>query len=222
MKKFLFSSQSPLFDADNGAAGGGTGEDPITPDNDQPKTPNAEGTGDSHKEPNPDKGADDKPKIPEGYHSDAEVDKIINAKFAKMKAKEDEAKKMAKMDAEQRAQYKIEQLEKENSDLKGYKSKSEMTSTARKMASEAGIELRDEDLKHVVTADADSTKANLDWVKGLRAHIYDRVKKELLSGKAPKVSGDSLNGKASDYGARLAKQAVKPAKNPYFNNSNEK
>lgn len=220
MTNFDLPMNLQFFAEDSGDGDGG-----ATETNQSPNGGEQQPTGDDspHKEANPDDGADDsKPKVPEGYHSDKEVDEIIKQKWAKWKAKDDEAKKMAKMDAEQKAQYQLEQLQKENEELKGYKSKSQMTKTAIKMAGEAGVNLTDDDLSHIVTTEADSTKANLDWLKGLKDRISEQVKKDYLSGNAPKASGESLSGKKNNYGAQLAKKTAKPVKNPYFNNQAKK
>ncbi|WP_260165201.1 DUF4355 domain-containing protein [Lentilactobacillus buchneri] len=211
-----------FFAEDTGNGDGGATGGTQTPAPKQSTDQNAGGDDDSHKDSNTDDTAGEKSKIPEGYHSDEEVNQIINEKFAKWKAKQDEADKMAKMDTDQKTQYELEQTKKKNEELEAYRSKVEMTKTARKMAGEAGVNLNDDDLSHIVTTEADSTTANLDWIKDLKTRISESVKKEYLSGNAPKVSGSSLSGKTSNYGASLAKKTAVNVKNPYFNNSKQK
>ncbi|WP_054747992.1 DUF4355 domain-containing protein [Lentilactobacillus rapi] len=161
------------------AGGGATGGTSTPPAASQTQTPNAGDNNDSHKDSDTDGNPGDKPKVPDGYHSDEEVNQIINEKYAKWKAKQDEAEKMAKMDTDQKTQYELEQAKKKNEELEAYRSKNEMTKTAKKMADEAGVSLTDDDLSHIVTTEADSTKANLDWLKGLKDRISEQVKKGL-------------------------------------------
>lgn len=223
MKYFDLPMNLQFFAEDTGNGGGGaTGGTSTPPAASQTQTPNAGDNNDSHKDSDTDGNPGDKPKVPDGYHSDEEVNQIINEKYAKWKAKQDEAEKMAKMDTDQKTQYELEQAKKKNEELEAYRSKNEMTKTAKKMADEAGVSLTDDDLSHIVTTEADSTKANLDWVKDFKSRITESVKKEYLSGNAPKVSGSSLHGKTSTYGATLAKKTAVNVKNPYFNNSNQK
>ncbi|WP_158727581.1 DUF4355 domain-containing protein [Levilactobacillus enshiensis] len=153
-------------------------------------------------------------------YTDAEVDAIVQGKKAKWKSelaeKEAEAKKLAEMNANQKKDYELQQANeaRKNSDteLARYK----MRDQARSMATEVGVTLTDADLDHLVTTDATSTKANMDWLTGLKTRIEADVKKDYLSGKAPKAGGDSLNGKTGTYAERLAKQKIQRAASPYF------
>ena len=91
---------------------------------------------------------------PEKKYSDDDVDKILNKKFAeweKKKQKEvDEAKKLADMNAKEKAEYERDKLQKELDALREKDSLSEMTKTARKMLSDEGVSVSDDVLSMIV------------------------------------------------------------------------
>ena len=74
---------------------------------------------------------------PEPKYTDEDVDKLFNKKFAeweKKKQKEiDEAKKLAEMNAQERAEHERDELQKKLDALEKKDTLSEMTKTARKM-----------------------------------------------------------------------------------------
>ena len=75
-----------------------------------------------------------------------EVNKIVQDRLAKEKAKnekaQEEAKKLAKMNAEQKNQYMVEQLQKELEEYKTKEAKNDMIKEANSMLKEADINLR--------------------------------------------------------------------------------
>lgn len=97
-----------------------------------------------------------------------------------------EAEKLAKMTNEEKADYRIKQLEKE---LDGFKEKdtlAEMSKAARKMLSEEGINIPDELLSHLVSTDAEDTKNTVQaFVKLFKNTVQDAVK-DKLKGNPPK------------------------------------
>ncbi|HFI0256469.1 TPA: DUF4355 domain-containing protein [Streptococcus suis] len=102
----------------------------------------------------------------EKKYTDAELDAIIGRKFAQWKEKQekeaDEAKRLAKMNAEEKAKHEQDKLKAEIAELKREKTLSEMTTTARNMLKEADITVDDVLLKALVTEDADATKSNVE------------------------------------------------------------
>ena len=123
-------------------------------------------------------------------YSDEDLDKILDKRFARwqeQKKKEvDEAKKLAEMNAQQKAEYERDQLRKE---LDGYKRKdalSEMTKTARKMLSDGGVSISDELLAMMVTTDAKETKAAIDTYIKLHTEAVEKAVKERLKGEPPR------------------------------------
>ena len=84
----------------------------------------------------------------EKKYTDADLNSIIDKKFAewqKKKEKEvDEAKKLAEMNATEKAEYERDKLQKQLDEMMKEKSLTEMTKVARKMLSEDGINITDE------------------------------------------------------------------------------
>lgn len=128
----------------------------------------------------------------EKKYSDADVDKIIDKKFAEWQKKQqkeiDEAQKLATMNATQKAEYERDQLKKELDEYKKQASLAEMSKTARKMLSDSGITIKDELLSMLVTTDAEETKTAIDsFTKAFKEAVEAEVK-DRLKGNAPKAS----------------------------------
>src|SRR5699024_3767040 len=102
----------------------------------------------------------------EKKYTDDDVNEIIKRKKAeweKSKKKEDdEAKKFAKMNAQEKAEYKQQQLEIEIQKLKDERTLSNMRDEARKQLSERGINVSDKLLAFMVSKDAEETKEAVD------------------------------------------------------------
>lgn len=135
------------------------------------------------------KGADEK------KYSDADLDKIINQKFAKWQKDQDkavsEAEKLAKMDAQQKAEYERDQLQKRVAELEKKENRAEMGKVARGMLSDDGINLPDDLISMIITTDAESTKTNVQqFSKLFKAAVQDAVK-EALKGKTPGTGSSS-------------------------------
>lgn len=127
---------------------------------------------------------------PQKKYTDADVDKIINRKFAewekKQQAKVDEATKLAEMNAQEKAEYKASQLEAELNKLKEKDTLAEMSKTARKLLSEDEINIPDELLSHLVSTDAEDTKQAVQaFAKLFKDAVQDAVK-DKLKGNPPK------------------------------------
>lgn len=172
MKK-LFDLQLFADDADN------TGTDNQTDDSKADKTDtNADSKSDTKK--------DDK------KYSDKDLDRIINQKFAKWQKDQEkavsEAKKLADMNAQQKAEYERDKLQKE---LDSYKKKdaiAAMSKEARKMLSEQNISIDDNLLSFMVTDDAEATKKAIgDFAKAFSEAVENAVK-ERLKGNTPRKS----------------------------------
>lgn len=134
----------------------------------------------------------------EKKYSDKELDTIISKKKAKWekewKAKQDEAEKLDKMNAEERAKHREAQLQARIDELEKKEALSQMTKQARNMLSEAKINVSDEFLSILVTETAETTKTSVEqFVKLFNAHVEKEVL-ERLKGKTPtKSTGSSLS-----------------------------
>lgn len=128
-------------------------------------------------------------------YTDADVDEILNKKFAEWQKKQqkavDEAQKLATMDANQKVEYERDQLKKELEELKRVSALAEMSKTARKMLSDNGITISDDLLSVMVTEDADSTKAAIDSFSTMFTEAVEAAVKERLKGEPPRKGAGS-------------------------------
>lgn len=126
----------------------------------------------------------------EKKYTDKEVDAIIEKKFARWQEKQqkavDEAKKLAEMNAQQKAEYERDQLQKELNELKRANALADMSKTARKMLSDSGITISDDLLGVMVTDDAESTKAAVDGFATMFANAVEAAVRERLKGEPPR------------------------------------
>jgi hypothetical protein len=128
-------------------------------------------------------------------YSDDDLDEILGKRFARWKQDQqkavDEAVKLEKMNAQQKAEYERDQFKKE---LEGYKQKeaiSEMTKTARKMLSEKNITISDDLLSLMVTTDAAETKKAVDGFAKAFTDAVEAAVKERLKGEPPRRGSGS-------------------------------
>ena len=128
-------------------------------------------------------------------YTDADVDEILNRKFAEWQKKQqkavDEAQKLATMNATQKAEYERDQLKKELEELKRISALSEMSKTARKMLSDNGITISDDLLSVMVTEDAETTKAAVDGFSQMFTQAVEATVKERLKGDPPRKGSGS-------------------------------
>lgn len=129
-------------------------------------------------------------------YSDEDLDRIINAKVAKLMEKQEkkisEAKKLAEMDAQQRAEYERDQFKAQIEELLREKTRGEMMTTARAMLAEKEVHLGDDLLGMLVTEEAESTKQNVESFLALfSAAVEDAVKDKLRRKTPAKMSGSA-------------------------------
>ena len=124
----------------------------------------------------------------EKKYTDADVDAIIDKKFAKWKseqeAKENEAKKLAKMNADEKQKYQLDQREQELADREKAIARKELTAEAKAMLSE-----RDLPVELVNVVDLTSAETVSQSVAVLQKSWEQAVQKgvqEKLKGGAPK------------------------------------
>lgn len=131
-------------------------------------------------------------------YSDAEVDEIINKKFAKWQKEQErkisEAEKLAGMNAQEKAEHERDTLQKELDELKRANSIAEMEKTARTVLHDDGVNVPDEVVSSLIAEDADSTKTKVEaFSKAFKEAVQTAVK-DALKGKAPATgkSGSTL------------------------------
>lgn len=130
---------------------------------------------------------------PEKRYTDADINRIINKKFAEWQKKQekavDEATKLAQMDAQQKAEYERDQLKAELEELKAANTRAQMTVTARGILQEKGVTVPDTVVDKLIGKDADDTKATVDdFAEAFQKAVTDAVK-ELNKHGSPKAGG---------------------------------
>ncbi|WP_195920281.1 DUF4355 domain-containing protein [Catenibacterium mitsuokai] len=122
-------------------------------------------------------------------YSDADVDEIINKKFAKWQKEQErkisEAEKLAGMNAQEKAEHERDTLQKELDELKRANSIAEMEKTARTMLHDDGVNVPDEVVSSLIADDADNTKAKVEAFSKAFKEAVQKAVKDALKGKAP-------------------------------------
>ena len=153
------------------------------PDN-KPAVENPENT-DKEKEP----GAPEA----ERKYTDADVDKLIERKFAEWQKKQDkkvtEAERLSRMTAEEKAAEKLKALEDK---IHGYEvaaARAEMMKQGRAMLHEKNINVNDELLSNLISENAEDTKASVENFITLFNAAVEKAVKDALKGESPKAGG---------------------------------
>lgn len=143
---------------------------------------------------------EDKPKGEETgkTFSRDEVAKMIAAETKKARAsweqeaeaKKEEAKKLAKMNAEEKLQHELEQKEAEIAELKRGQTLNEMKSEASKMLSGAGLPQDDELLGLIVSEDAEATKKAVAVITNFASQIKKENARQSTPGEGGQFSAD--------------------------------
>ena len=148
----------------------------------------------------------------EKKYTDKDVDAIVNKRFAKWKTEQEqavksakeEAEKLAKMNAEQKQNYEIEKLQKENEKLKQEAAKVELSRSATGILAEKGIEATQDVLDFVVGNDADDTNAKIDKLVKIVESQLKKAEIARATGTTPKTMTNS-GSPMSEFEKRLAK-----------------
>lgn len=125
----------------------------------------------------------------EKKYSDADLDKIIENKFAKWQKQQakaiDEAKKLANMTAQERVEHERDKLQAELDALKKANAVAEMEKTARGILQTDGVNIPDVIISALVADDAETTSNNVKaFSKAFKAAVQAEVKSQ-LSHKSP-------------------------------------
>lgn len=159
---------------------------------------------------NPENTSDDSGE--EKKYTDKDVDAIVNKRFAKWKTEQEqavksakeEAEKLAKMNAEQKQNYEIEKLRKENEKLKQEAAKVELSRSATGILADKGIEATQDVLDFVVGNDADDTNAKIDKLVKIVESQLKKAEIARATGTTPKTMTNS-GSPMSEFEKRLAK-----------------
>lgn len=130
-------------------------------------------------------------------YTDAQVDEIINKKFAKWQsaqdkaiadavAKVEEAHKLAQMNDKEKADHERELMEAELATLKAEKAHANMMSEARAMLKADGLNISDDIISVLVTDNAETTKAAVTAFSAMFQNAVNEAVKTQLAGSEPK------------------------------------
>lgn len=135
---------------------------------------------------------------PEVKYTDADVDAIINKKFASWQEKQDkaiaeavakveEANRLAQMNDKEKADHERKAMADELALLKAEKAHNSMVAQARQMFTENGVKnIPEEVIGVLVTDNADTTKAVVNKFSGWVKQWHDEDVKATLAGAEPK------------------------------------
>lgn len=119
----------------------------------------------------------------EKKYTDAEVDDIINKKYAKWKEEqekaESEAKKLAKMNAEDKQKYQLDKREQDLADREAEITRRELTAEAKSILSERGLPIELVDVVNLTDANSVNDSINAiqkSWNDAVAKGISDKTK----------------------------------------------
>lgn len=145
-----------------------------------------------------DNTATDDPK--EKTYTQAEVTDLIEKRLIREREKQkkaaSEAEKLAKMSAQEQAEYQRDEYQKELKELKAKLARADIKETARAMLAADNISIPDNLISAIITDNADTTQ---QAIKGFAAAFKEAVKTEVaerLKGNKPKASTQSNITKA--------------------------
>lgn len=143
-------------------------------------------------------------------YSDADLDKIINRKFAEWKAKEEkavkEAERLAKMTATEKAEHQMKEAIKRAEEAEAKLNRYALKNEARTILSEAKLNLPEGLLDILVSDDAENTKTRIDEFKKLFTEAVEDAVKAKIAGNPPKTK--------SGAAARMTKEEIMAIKDP--------
>lgn len=129
-------------------------------------------------------------------YTDADVNALLNKKFAEWKQKQEketsEAEKLAKMSAEEKANKRLADVEKELQKFREKEARAEMASQARSILQDKNVHVADGLISNLIAADAETTKANCEaFISLYQQAVESGVKEKLKGTETPKKGGTS-------------------------------
>lgn len=129
-----------------------------------------------------------------GGQDPPDITALLNTKFAEWEAAQkkaaDEAKKLAGMNAQQKADLELQKMKDQLEEFQKKDALSEMTKVARKMLADEKISVADELLTMMVTDNAEDTKKAVEgFSKAFSTAVEAEVKKRMKGETPPKGGG---------------------------------
>ncbi|USS93999.1 DUF4355 domain-containing protein (plasmid) [Fructilactobacillus ixorae] len=144
----------------------------------------------------------------------ADIDKAVEEALKKFQDGQNQAKRYEHMTAQEKAEYDAQQAQKKAKEAEAQLARYQMRDEVMKNAVADEVTLSVDDLDHIVSADAETTKKNYEWLKGFEARIKDSMLEELKKGKP--LPGNNGKQPKGSLGEQLAKQGESKRSNPYF------
>ena len=159
-------------------------------------------SGQEDKQPDKETETQDSANGGEHTYTDEQVNEIVKKRLARAEKEKqaavDEAAKLAKMNADQKKDYELEKAQKERDELKSQLAAYEMGKQARSMFEDAKLSVTEDDLKHVVTSEAESTETNVKWLIAHDQVVAEHIRQELLKGSTPLDPSSNRKTKSLD------------------------
>lgn len=142
-----------------------------------------------------DNGANGTEPKAEAKYTDADLDRIINQKFAAWQKQQEkklsEAERLGKMSEAEKASERIRQLEERLAAADKKEAVAAMTRQARAILADKNIHVDDSLLANLIADDAETTKASVEAFISLFQSAVDKAVKEALKGETPKTGTPS-------------------------------
>lgn len=150
---------------------------------------------------------------------DAYTDEVLNDKFAKWQKKQEkkveEAKKLAEMNAEEKAKYERDELQKELDALKAEHNRNEMLKTARQMLSNDGVDAGDDLIASIIKDDAEATNLAVKELARMYKRDVEKGVLNKLGAGEPKKGGASALTKEEIFAIKDDKKRLKAIEENY-------
>ncbi|WP_109249050.1 DUF4355 domain-containing protein [Lentilactobacillus kefiri] len=146
-----------------------------------------------------------------------EVDKLLkDREFRARKKGIEEGKKVGKSSAEKYAQMtddekqqeKINEILKENEELKAEKNRSEMRSEVLNQLKDTGYQFTNEDVETLISDDPEATKHNVDNFKDLLNRVVKKTKQDMFKNNNIPQSNQQQTTEAPSFGEIVAKNTL--------------
>ena len=145
------------------------------------------------------------PAEPDKKYSEADVDKIINARFAKWQSDQEEKERVSKLSVSEKEQERIAKLEKLEHDV----ASRDAVDKSRKMLSDE--KLPETFAKFIADTKEDVSQEKFNEFKGLMQAFKDSIVSEIMKDKTPAKPKVAGGGNGTDWRSK-AQQAYEKSK----------
>lgn len=134
----------------------------------------------------------------------ARVNRALKNKQEEIDQAKSEAAKLAKMNKDQKQEYKLQQTEKRAQDAEAELARYKMRDTAKQQLIDGGYDNpTDEDIDLIVTDKAETTKERGEAFLKAYNRIKENVRQDLLKGKSPRINGAPATAMTKEQIAKI-------------------